>query len=87
MQRIKDFVNNLRRHKIMVLIIILLSALCYKLFILNYRIVTPVVSAHAPLIMDVSNELATCNTELDQARKDKHTAICANNPDLCPKDE
>lgn len=82
-QKAKDSYHNLRRHKIMVLLIIILSALCYRMFISNYTFVRPIIKLDEyRAAQDDHNGLVLCSQELDQAKADKQTAIEANNPDL-----
>jgi hypothetical protein len=66
--RIKDGYHNLRRHKIMVLIIIILSALCARMFHQNYSWQQPIVNIRSESYTDVWNTRAVCLTDLQEAQ-------------------
>ena len=75
-QKTKDFVSNLKRHKIMVLIILVLGFLCYRMFVSNYIIVNPIIKKdnyQDPI--DLHNQLAACLQNSDE----QAAAIHANN--------
>jgi len=66
--KIKDGYNNLRRHKIMVMIILVLGYACWYMFTQNYTFQMPVVSKQfGKSYTSVSNDLVQCNNDLDFA--------------------
>lgn len=65
--RIKDFVKNLLRHKIMVALILILGFISYQLFVRNYKFVRPIVSVHKETYNDVWNDRALCLTDKEAA--------------------
>ena len=79
----KDAYHNLRRHKIMVALILVLGFICYRMFVSNYIIQNPIIKKdnyEDPLVLH--NEYAACSQNLDQAMAAKDAAIMAGNPDL-----
>ena len=81
--RIKDGYNNLRRHKIMVLIILILGFTTYRLFTQNYRLRLPYESVHQASYNELLGSLAGCESAANIAANDSRMA--AENPDLFTK--
>lgn len=71
-EKFKWHFANLRRHRYMVLVIIILSALCYIMFTKNYELQRPYRSKHSgipqELWTDIWNERAACLSQVDAVR-------------------
>lgn len=68
-QRIKDSYNNLRRHKIMVALIIILTALCVRLIHQNYDFQQPMVNKRSETYTQVWNSRVVCLDQVSDFQK------------------
>jgi len=81
-QKIKDGYHNLRRHKIMVLLILILGYGCYAMFVRNYEFQQPIISKRAESYTKVWNERAELLQDKTTLKEAIEACRSAVNPDL-----